>query len=270
MRVIITSDTHYQPDFRAALERAMHDIAAYEPECLILAGDVGETVPGFRAMLELAAVVPCPRLVLAGNHDLWTYRDASISTEALWRDLLPAAARDCGAVWLEGQTWIKDGIGICGSVAWYDYSGAEPTLNVTPQEYADSKADYWMDALMMDWARTDIAFANEVSDGLVAQVEALDADPTVRQILVVTHVPLFRECLDHSPTDDHWNYCNAYCGNLALGSRITAFPKVKTVVSGHTHVGKQVKVQGAAGPEQIDARVVPSDYGRPAFVVLDF
>jgi hypothetical protein len=43
---------------------------------------------------------------------------------------------------------------------------------------------------------------------------------------------------------------------------------VTCVISGHTHIGVTTEVAGLRGP--IPVRVLPSDYGEPAYAVIDY
>ncbi|MGT5484965.1 hypothetical protein ACRWFD_26340, partial [Escherichia coli] len=52
---------------------------------------------------------------------------------------------------------------------------------------------------------------------------------------------------------------------------VLACPKVAAIVSGHTHVGRDATVPHPAAPgSEIHVSVVPSDYGNPAYIVVDF
>ncbi len=70
MQIVVTSDTHYHPRWHTAVEASVAEIARLQPDCVILAGDVGERLDGFRQMLRLLERLNCPRLILPGNHDL--------------------------------------------------------------------------------------------------------------------------------------------------------------------------------------------------------
>jgi predicted MPP superfamily phosphohydrolase len=262
MRIIVTSDTHYHAEWQQRLAAFVGEIAALKPDAVILAGDVGEGLGGFGGMLDLLQPLDCPRLIVAGNHDLWADRQAS--SEARWTEILPRLTREHGAIWLEADNWCKDGLGICGTIGWYDYTARDPSLPVTDADYAMMKQLYNVDGLRIDWHYTDIDFANRVGEAFAARLAALDADPAIREILVVSHVPAFEVAMVRKPGNKTWNFSNAYFGNLTLGKRIVASSKVTRVVSGHTHVGINAQV-GA-----IEVRVIPSDYGSPAYVVLDY
>ena len=70
------------------------------------------------------------------------------------------------------------------------------------------------------------------------------------------------------PGDERWGFSNAYFGNLTLGAGVLREPKVRAVVSGHTHAARRAEVRRPGGAS-VRAEVVGSDYGAPAFVLLD-
>ncbi len=105
------------------------EIAALKPDAVILAGDVGEGLGGFERMLVLLQALDCPRLILPGNHDLWAEPQAS--SEARWTEILPRLTREHGAIWLEADNWCRDGLGVCGTIGWYDYTARDPSLDMT-------------------------------------------------------------------------------------------------------------------------------------------
>jgi predicted phosphohydrolase len=259
MRIVLISDTHYQPRYHDVLAAFVDEIAELEPDCVIHAGDVGERLSGYTAMLDLMARLPCPRLVLTGNHDVWA--DDGLSSERLWTEILPEMTRAHGAIWLEGENWIKDGLGVCGTNGWYDYSGADPALEYTPEQY------YKMirKVALIDWSWTDIQFAEKLGTAFSDRLAVLDADPAVREILVVTHVPPFDAAIIRRP----WKNIqlrNAYSYNLTLGRRIVASKKVKRVVSGHIHRGVRALVNGA----ETRFDVIEADYGAPGYLLIDY
>lgn len=266
MRVVITADTHYMLHWQRVLEAFVAEIADLRPDCLIVAGDVGEFVDGFDQMLGLLRMVECPRLILAGNHDLW--HEPGVSSEARWTEILPRLTAEHGAIWLEDTCWVRNGLAVCGSIGWYDYSARDPHIDMTDMDYYLNKGDLMADGLRIDWDRTDIDFAEEVGAALEARLRVLDADPAVREILVVTHIPVFEEGMVRKPEDRYWNIGNAYFGNLTLGRRIAAHRKVTRVVSGHTHVARTAQVSGSAGP--IDMHVLGADYGQPKYLLFDY
>jgi hypothetical protein len=261
MRLIVTSDTHYHPRWSGILEGFIAQIASLKPDCFVIAGDVGEGINGYDRMLQLLQILDCPRLILTGNHDLW--RNSDIGSQILWDRALPELTRQRGAIWLEGENWVSNGIGICGTNGWYDYSGCDPDLPYTDDEYWEMKRFYIVDGERVDWKWTDIEFARLIGDAFSQRLAVLTADSNIRQIIAVTHVPVFKEAILRKPADIQWNTSNAYFYNLTLGSRIMVSPKISRVFSGHTHIGVTAQVG------TIQMEVIPSDYGAPAYTMLD-
>jgi hypothetical protein len=266
MRIIVTSDTHYQPQYRKVLEYLMIEIAVYKPDCVVLAGDVGEQLAGYEGMLKLLQQLDCPRLVLTGNHDLWAREQ--FDSKTLWTQALPDLTRQYGAIWLEGENWLCDGLAVCGTNGWYDYTGRDPSFGLTDEQYFATKDQHMADGWMIEWDWTDIEFATMLGDAFSARLASLDSDLSVREILAVTHVPAFAETIVRKPLSPGWNIGNAYFYNLTLGKRIVASSKVTCVISGHTHVGVTTQVTGAAGP--VPVYVLPADYGLPAYAIVDY
>ncbi len=70
MRMLVTADLHYQPAQRDAYLKFADWVADQQPDCFILAGDVGHPLRLFRRGLQLFSRLRCPRLLIAGNHDV--------------------------------------------------------------------------------------------------------------------------------------------------------------------------------------------------------
>jgi predicted phosphohydrolase len=208
--------------------------------------------------------VGCPILVVAGNHDLWK-RDAS--SRRLWQELLPERTRRTGCIWLEGDAFIHGGVAVAGTIAWYDYSAADPSIEASPQTFASEKRYFNLDAALIDWEWSDPEFAALVAGPFLATLDRLEADPAVRQTVVVTHVPLLECQMCRKPDDRDWGFSNAYFGNLTLGEQVLRRRKVTHVVSGHTHVARQGRVATADG-RGVEAWVIDSHYGRPGWLGL--
>jgi hypothetical protein len=153
-------------------------------------------------------------------------------------------------------------------MCWYDYSAVDPAIAMSRDELAAVKSSLNADARKMDWRRKDPDFAAELERALLKRLDAESADPAVRAVAVVTHVPLLEEQMTRKPDDPRWGTSNAYYGNLTTGRAVMERPKVKAIVSGHSHVGHEAVVQRPPlGP--VATHVVPSDYGSPKFVLLE-
>ncbi len=269
MRIVVTSDLHYCAWHQAQVDAFLPQVAALEPDLLVLAGDVAEGPDWFDACLGRFAALGCPRAVIAGNHDVWSrLGKGGPDSRALLEGVLPSLAGRHGFVWLERDSIRIGDVVVAGSLAWYDYSAADPRLGRGAAEYARRKAEFNADGWNVDWPETDPQMAARLGDGLVERVLAAAARPDVREVVVVTHVPVFEACMrrlpPHEPGAERWNFTNAYFGNLTLGARLLEVGKVRHVVSGHTHCGGDWTLPGG-----VRAQVVASDYGEPAAVVIE-
>jgi predicted phosphohydrolase len=264
MKVAVCSDLHVgltRPEKVADLARRAVDEGT---DVFVLAGDIGEPLGNFKRALDLFASHAGRVAVLAGNHDLWS---RGISSRELWEQHLPAAARQRDFTWLEWGNVVRDGVAIVGSIGWYDYSARAPGFaNKTPEDFFRTKHAYNNDGTFIDWPWTDVEFADRVGDGLCLRLQQAEADPAVRHILLVTHMPVFPAQKVHVK---QWNSAgDAYYGNWTLGRRVEGFRKLRMVVSGHTHLGK-LAVHTAPDGRKIAAVVVGSDYDKPAYHLVD-
>jgi hypothetical protein len=170
--------------------------------------------------------------------------------------------------WLEESTLWLDNVAVVGSLVWYDYSAADPTLPHTGQEYPLLKKALNNDARYIDWPWTDQEFAGRLGEGLSKRLEAVEAESRAEAVLVATHVPICEEQMVRKPHDSNWGIQNAFFGNLTVGRQVLAMPKVRAIVSGHTHLGRQADITRPDMP-MVRTAVNPSDYGVSAYLVID-
>lgn len=266
VNLAITADLHLpitRPEQVAAIADEM---AAFKPDAAVLAGDLAESLDELERCLTLFKErLRCSIWVLAGNHDLWVRR--SSDSKGVWLDRLPRAVAAAGCQYFEGQSFIINDTAVAGTIAWYDYSSADPSVQGSAVTFAQHKFEFNNDALLIDWEWSDPEFAAMVSGPFLATLDRLQADPKVSRIVVVSHVPLLEEQMHRNPADQRWAFTNAYFGNLTLGRQVLARSKVTHVLSGHTHIGKTAHVE-RAGMRSIDTRVLAADYKAPAWIGL--
>jgi 3',5'-cyclic AMP phosphodiesterase CpdA len=285
MRILITADLHYRPSQREAFLAFADWVQRQQPDCLVIAGDVGHPLRLFGRALQLFAGLDCPRLLLAGNHDL--YR-GEYDSRTLWEQALPQAAREEGFVWLEDEVVLqplngtqKSGflgdngsserlqphLAIVGTMGWYDYSARAPHLGYDDTTLRAMKRLVNHDADYIDWPWSDVAMARYLARGFAGRLRRAVDNRAVSQVLVVTHVPIFEQAVPNYPESEFWSLMRAYAGNFTLGELVRRMPKVTHVVSGHIHRAGCWTVPGDYGP--IDVRLVGSQKAAPRAVVLD-
>lgn len=282
MRILITADLHYRPSQREAFVAFADWVQAQQPDCLVIAGDVGHPLRLFRRVLQLFGGLDCPKLLLAGNHDL--YRGEADS-RTLWEQALPEATRDEGFVWLEDEVirlplvgaqkfdfseeveLLARHVAIVGTMGWYDYSSRAPHLDLDDAALRAMKRLVNHDADYIDWPWSDVAMARYLGRRFASRLRCAVDDPAVSQVIVVTHVPIFEEAVPNHPESEFWSLLRASMGNFTLGELVRRTPKVTHVVSGHIHRVGCWTVPGDFGP--IDFRLVGSQKAAPRAVVLD-
>jgi predicted phosphohydrolase len=264
MRILVSGDLHYQPATRPAYVEFAAWVRDQAPDCFILAGDVGHPLRLFRRGLDLFAQLTCPRLFIAGNHDLYCGEHDS---RTLWERVLPEHVQQAGFVWLETTTIQLGDVGICGTLGWYDYSARAPYLPFGAADYRHLKPLLNHDADYIDWPWSDLAMARYLVRGFAGRLTALEQNPTIRQIVVVTHMPIFPAALPDYPESERYSLQRAYLGNFTLGETVRRAAKVTHVVSGHLHRRGRWQVSDAT--QIIDFRVIGSSRGRPDAVVIE-
>ncbi|HZV07997.1 MAG TPA: metallophosphoesterase [Gemmataceae bacterium] len=266
VKLAFTSDLHLPITKKEAISALGREVQAFDPRAFVVAGDIGESLADIQRGLQLLREqVRCPIWVLAGNHDLWAR--PPYDSGQLWREQVPSTVRAAGCEWLEGTSFVLDGVAVAGTIAWYDYSAVDPSVQASALEFAQQKFHYSADALRIDWEWSDPEFAELVSVPFLSQLDHLERDPSVRRIVVVTHAPIVEEQMHRDASDRRWAFSNAYFGNLTLGRKVLSHRKVSHIISGHTHRGKVNVVERADRPP-VMAFVVPSDYEKPDCVAL--
>lgn len=266
MLIAVVSDIHFDLSWKDPLKRLAGRLKDQEPDLLILAGDIGEPLDKFIRGLRVFQRVCERRAAFAGNHDVW-HRSSSFTSQELWETRLEEAAREQGYHWLERENLTIGSLGVCGSLAWYDYSGKHPHFRLTDEHYESLKPLISNDGNFIDWPWTDREFARRIAAQVCDRLDALSGDPQVADILVATHVPLF-DGLQRSVADPEAVIADAYYAHLTLGERIKQYEKVRVVVSGHVHVGLEREIP-REGSTPLKVYTNPADYGDPAALLLE-
>ena len=134
MRLIVTADLHYNhAKSRQSADDLIDQINRAGGDVLIVAGDTasfdGDALEKCLSRFQF----PGPKLFVAGNHELWTHRENSYEN---FHQHLPRRVRELGWQWLQNQPFVAGEIAIVGSIGWYDYSFAQPSLEIPQRFYA--------------------------------------------------------------------------------------------------------------------------------------
>ena len=263
MKIVITADLHF--GLRSAYDRATREVAgrinAFEADVLILAGDTAVVENGhFEECLDLFADFPGHKLLVAGNHDLWTREGNSWE---IYTARIPELAEGYGFHYLDDAPFVHEGVGIVGSVGWYDYSFRKPELDI-PLSVYESKilpgACRWNDVKYIRWSYSDLEFTDHILDRLETHLEKIE--DRVEDILCVTHHIPFSNIVTRKD-DLGWSFGNAFMGSERIGELFLRYDKVRSAICAHSHI------EGRYENGHIRCINVGSTYRRKKCVVLE-
>lgn len=287
MRLVVTADLHYEleehrPKVHAVAERMCRE----EADVLVLGGDLfALDIDRLKQCLRLFESFPGEKLLIAGNHDLWTAGGDSFE---LYDEIIPAVASECGFHDLDKGARILGDVGIVGTVGWYDYSFRDESLGIPlrfyelkagpgyaladpdlrhlidPSESLPLKAlaarSYWNDGRMVRWKLTDPLFSALTIERLEKQIQEVDSQ--VRTIVAITHHLPFAEMLVRR-SDASWGFGNAFMGSVGLGELLLRHEKVALAVCGHSHTRFHERIG------HIEAINIGSTYKKKRYDVLE-
>ena len=262
-QVLVTADLHFglHPAGDACALELAEFVRRSEADAFIIAGDVADAdTDYFAACLDLFATFRGSKLLVPGNHDLWS---AGTGSERKYREVLPARARDCGFHMLDAGPVAVGGVGFVGNIGWYDYSFRNPSLNVTMEQYERKVLPgvcTWNDGRYIDWQYSDAEFTDKCLRKLAAAYRSVE--PAVHTVVAVLHHVPFRELL-YGSSSAAFEFCRAFMGSERFGGLLTELRKVRYAFCGHRHGPDHCRVG------EVEAFVVGSDYLVKRLVQLD-
>ena len=285
MRLLATADLHYNhPKSRPSADEVIDRLNAEAGDVLLLVGDTAAADGDALEKCLSRFTFSGPKLFVAGNHELWTNGPDSYR---LFREDLPRRVRTAGWHWLQTDPFRAGGVAIVGSIGWYDYSFAQPSLGI-PRRFYEAKISpgvaerfrefahlleqsddlgpiarqvvaRWNDGRLVKLGRSDEIFLDELLVELRAHLAAVADARTV--VAAVHHLP-FAELLP-PPRNIHWDFAKAYLGSTQLGATLRNTATVRHVLSGHSHF----PAQATLGP--LHAINIGSGYRYKTFTALD-
>lgn len=249
MKIAIAADLHWGISARGdrCTQRLAQRVAQLAPEVLLLLGDSG-VEEELGACLSLFARLRCAKLLVAGNHCIWSH--SGESSLKIYREHIPATARQYGFHYLDEQPWrAADGsLGIVGNISWYDYSFASPMIAA---KYPEAEAMYRRKEFLNGWhndgryvrlGMSDVAFTQLVLAHLQTHLEEMSTQ--AQTLLAAIHHPPFPELFfpaKKTPTDDDLIWL-AYTGNRTIAELLPRYPKLRYVFCGHTHAARVAQI----------------------------
>lgn len=263
MRIAVTADLHFghHPTYDRATRKIVRQINGLEADLLILAGDTAVVDNGsFEECLHLFQDFPGRRLLVAGNHDLWTLDGNSWE---IYTTRIPEFAERHGFHYLDNEPFVQDNVAVVGNIGWYDYSFRKPELEVPMRMYERKTlpgACRWNDVDYIRWPYSDVEFTERTLSRLEAHLERIKDNVT--DIVCVTHHIPFSNMVTRRD-DVGWSFGNAFMGSQRIGELLLKYDKVCCAICGHSHI------EGRYENGHIQCINVGSTYRHKRCVVLE-
>lgn len=283
MRIVALADLHHPSGGRRRLPALAEACRRQGADVLVLAGDLTAfSLADFgRVLREFVDVAPL-RLVVAGNHDVWTH--AGLHTHRRYLHRLPLLCDRFGFRFLDHEPAVLEDVAFVGGLGWYDYSLRQieepvPGVRVSPArpshrssfshlKVARGREDLrWEELSWADYRGKGLTFRDggrlrtvvwndalyvewQMPDELVVarQVRHLkDCAGRVeqaRRLVVVTHTVPFLEAFAEPYRRVDWAFCRAYMGATALGDALEGDPRLRLWITGHVHYQVDVRCRG--------------------------
>ncbi len=247
MKIAFTSDIH--ADVSTENEDIVHvhlpALCREAPDVFVICGDVSADRASFARVLRAYDKVTCPKLVVAGNHDLWVDNKQENSVDK-YRYVLPRLAEENGFSYLGFSPYTVGRVGFVGTCGWYDYSFRNENLDdgISESDYRRKQfgTRRWMDVLHCDWSSMeDRDVTGMMNQSLKRQIADI-GDRADHIVVVLHHVP-FRALLTYKG-EPSWDFLNAFTGSRSTEEIIRSCAKVRTVLFGHTHERKRCELAG--------------------------
>jgi hypothetical protein len=269
--LLVTSDLNLSASSEGLIVSLAQKMASHSPSAVVIAGNLGESVGDLRTVLTLFKKhLACPLAFVPGNQDL--FFQENLSSHELWTHGLRQEVETLGVKYLQGSTLELQGAVVTGTIGWYDYSTALAEMQRTQEYWIQCKLENNVpDALRIDWEWSDPEFATLVSRSLEATLDSLEADPLTREVVVVSHFPVFEwqlpTLISGRQGEDFQRILRAYQGNLNLGQEILQRSKVTGVVSAHVGIQGHKAIHRANGGP-VNSYLTGSTPTHPSFVEI--
>lgn len=239
-RVTWLTDVHLNFLEKAEAEAFYQTVAGEQPDAVVLSGDIGEAPDLAIHLSNMVSCLNCPLYFVLGNHDFYRGSIGGV------RAKVEALCAVCPQLhWLprDGVVQLTEETGLVGHDGWGD----------------GRLGNYWSLAIRLnDWRLIEdfagldhkklYAKLNALGDEAAAHLRAVLPAALQRfpQVIVVTHVPPFREASWHEggTSNDDWlpHFSCKAVGDVLLEAMTTHADRTMTVLCGHTHGAGDVQI----------------------------
>ncbi len=266
MRLAWTTDIHLNHVPASVRERWLTLLAAQDCDGILISGDIAESGDLVHCLGQLADAVPVPIFFVLGNHDFYG-SSIGATAQAVIRACRESDRlrylTDMSALPLTGSG-TQDRTYLVGEDGWGDategdYESSYVRLNDFAQihDFHDADEATWKERL----GQLGAISAARLTAKLLALPEG------ARQVLVVTHVPPFRDACwyEGHTTDDNWAPFFV-CGQVGRAIRAMSQSRPDchyTVLCGHTHHSGVAKIE-----PNLTVYTASACYGKPEIAAI--
>lgn len=261
-RIAVTADLHWGhgPVGDSATAQLRDWLRAHPPDLLLLGGDLG-TREHFSACLSQFAELPCKKVLVPGNHDIWVAEDDPRGDSlTVYREHLPTLATASGFHYLDhGPLLIPEiGLAVVGCMNWYDYSWTRDRMPGTVLDWQERLAEKRFtrgrhnDGRFVRWPTDDVRFTAKVVETFRNHLE--QALSSCERAIVLTHHPAFLGLSFPRPepmpevVPFDWLLWDALAGNAGLEVILAQHAdRIPLAFSGHTHRERASRLGGIQG-----------------------
>ncbi|MEQ8187792.1 MAG: metallophosphoesterase [Candidatus Eremiobacterota bacterium] len=234
MKIIATCDLHYglKKWGNDSTKEIARLVTNSDADVFIIAGDIGEGLQNFEACLELFEGFRGHKLIVPGNHDLWSKEGQSFR---IYSEILKEICENCGFHYLDTGPFILDKIGFVGNIGWYDYSFKLEELDIPIKYYEEKylpKVVRWNDRRFIKWNYNDYEFLGLLLDKMEQHIQHIYEH--VETIIGVTHHMPFEHMI-RKTNYMSWDFARAYLGSKKIGDLYLNYEKIKLAICGHNH-----------------------------------
>lgn len=256
MRLGWLSDVHLNFTDDAGRRRFFEEVCAQNADIWLLSGDIGEAPLIISYLREFESEIGLKTLFVLGNHDF--YRGSIGQVVANVASLVQSSHQ---LTWLtqSGPQMVRPDLAVVGDDGWGDARLGDPYG--TPVELNDF---YLIEELIGHTRGVLVSRLNRLGDKAAGRLHTKldDAAAQCTNVVVVTHVPPFKEATWHqdaisSPEWLPWFSCDAV-GRAIIGCA-DRYPETSfLVLCGHTHSPGQCFPRS-----NVVVHTAAAEYGRP-------
>ena len=240
MKLVWLTDIHLNFVQQNELDDFFEVLTASAPDSVLISGDIGEAPDVTWRLIDLKTRLSCPIYFVLGNHDF--YRGNFVGVRSRIKNLC-SSTPNLHYLSTSGIIALTEQTGLLGHDGWGDARLGTPRnwrIALNDWELIEDLRLLSEERLLMKLNALGDEAAAHFRDVLPEAVERFS------ELIVVTHVPPFREACWHQGriSDDDWlpHFTCKAVGDV-LFETMAAHPDRKmTVLCGHTHGGGEAQI----------------------------